>query len=230
MKKQGLGIRGWGVGIPLSMSLVVAWGSLSLGQESVVDSGEAGLRITVRVYNFAPISERDLSSARQVAVGILSKAGVRSDWQFCTAVEGQLPEACNAPLRPDDVALRIVHRPKLRKGALGCTECGAAIEDSSGRGIYATLVYECLELLPKTGDLLPSFILGTLMAHEIGHLLLTGEDHSPQGIMRPQMRDKDWRLAAVGALVFTPDQAGRIRGEVIRRTGSETTVAARFQR
>ncbi len=230
MEKQGLGTGGWGLGICLGMSLVVAWGSLSFGQEPIVDSGEGELRITLRVYNFAPVSERELDSASQVAAGILSKAGVKSDWQFCTAVEGQLPEACNAPLRPDEVALRIVRRPKLKKGALGCTECGTAIEDSNGRGIYATLVYECLELLPRAEGLLPSFILGILMAHEIGHLLLPGKDHSPEGIMRPQMRDKDWRLAVVGALVFTADQPGRIRSEVIRRTGSETTVAVRSQR
>ena len=230
MKKQGLGTGSWGLGIPLSLSLVLAWGSLSFGQEPIGDLGEGELRIAVRVYNFTPITERELNSASQAAAGVLSKASVSSEWQFCSAAEGELPEACNAPLGASEVALRIVRRPKLRKGAMGCAECGTAIEDSSGRGIYATLVYDCVELLPRAEGLLPSFLLGTLMAHEIGHLLLPGKDHSPEGIMRPQMRDKDWKLAAVGALVFTPDQAGRIRSEVSRRTGSETTVAARFQR
>jgi hypothetical protein len=230
MKRQGLGTKGWGLGIWLSLGMVLVWGSLGFGQEPIVDSDEGELRVAVRVINFAPISERDLVAASQVTTGILRKAGVTTGWQLCAAAEGQMPEACNAPLATDEVAVRIVRRPKLTKGALGCSECGTAIEDSSGLGIYATLIYDCFNLLPRTDDLLPSFILGTLMAHEIGHLLLAGEDHSPQGIMRAQMRDRDWKLAAVGALVFTPDQADRIRSEVTRRTGSVAAVAAQAQR
>jgi hypothetical protein len=230
MRRQGLGTRDWGLGLWLVMGLAATLGTPAFSQQRPLGSEESELRIAVRVYNFAPISERDLDAASQVTARILRKAGVRPDWQLCAAAEGQMPEACNAPMAADEVAVRIVRRPKLTKGALGCSECGTAIEDSSGLGIYATLVYDCFNLLPRTEDLLPSFILGTLMAHEIGHLLLAGEDHSPQGIMRAQMRDRDWKLAAVGALVFTPDQADRIRSEVSRRTGSVATVAARSQR
>ena len=230
MKGQGLGSRGWRLGIRLSLGLVLVWAPLALGQERPLGPEGSELRIAVRVFNFAPISERDLEAASQITTEILRKAGVNPDWEFCNAAEGELPEACNAPLGADEVAMRIVRRPKLTKGALGCAECGTAIEDSSGRGTYATLIYDCFNLLPRAEDLLPSFILGTLMAHEIGHLLLAGKDHSPRGIMRPQMREQDWQLAAVGALGFTPDQAGRIRSEVSRRAGPVTALAARAQR
>jgi hypothetical protein len=233
MRRQGLGTGGWGLGICLGLSLVTTWGSLGLSKEPQAGLDEARVRVTVRVYNYAHLSTRTLNSARKEAAAIFAKAGIESEWRVCSSAEDPIPAACNQPLRPGEVALRIVRRPKPQKGALGCTECGTAVEDAGGTGIYATLFYDCLNLMPKAEGLSPSFVLGNLLAHEIGHLLLPGKDHSPQGIMRPQMRDKDWRLAAVGALVFTPNQADRIRKEVLRRTGSEraeATVAVGSQR
>ena len=71
--------------------------------------------------------------------------------------------------------------------------------------------------MPRVDGLLPSAMLGHLIAHEIGHLLLPGTDHSASGIMCPQMREGDWNLARVGALTFTPRQAAMLRAEVAAR-------------
>ena len=191
-------------------------------------AAESGLRLTVRVFDYAGIAPRTLRAASQEAASVLEKAGLTTVWQFCDAVRGPMPQACNQPLQPGELAIRIVRRAKPRNGALGCTECGAAIEDSQGVGVYATLYADCLETLPSVDGLLPSAMLGHLLAHEIGHLLLRGKDHSSQGIMCPQMRDEDWKLAAVGALVFTSRQAALLRTEVaIRQQRGQIAVATR---
>jgi len=51
-------------------------------------------------------------------------------------------------------------------------------------------------------------ILGHVVAHEIGHLLLAPGAHSPSGIMRASL---DRQLAALGGLFFTASQAQDIR-------------------
>ena len=51
-------------------------------------------------------------------------------------------------------------------------------------------------------------ILGHVIAHEIGHLLLPPGPHSPSGIMRASL---DRQLAALGGLFFTAKQAEDIR-------------------
>jgi hypothetical protein len=53
-------------------------------------------------------------------------------------------------------------------------------------------------------------VLGLIIAHEVGHLLL-GRNHSPGGIMRARWGLNDWVLAGQGELVFLPQQAAAMR-------------------
>jgi hypothetical protein len=57
-------------------------------------------------------------------------------------------------------------------------------------------------------------ILGHVVAHELGHLLLPGDAHSINGIMRNQWNNRLSEEAAAGRLVFTPDQSKLIRREL----------------
>jgi hypothetical protein len=69
-------------------------------------------------------------------------------------------------------------------------------------------------------------ILGHAMAHEIGHLLLNQESHSPTGIMRGDWNLKDLQDAVYGYLLFTSQQAGVIRAEVDRRIRQQKALEA----
>lgn len=60
-------------------------------------------------------------------------------------------------------------------------------------------------------------ILGHMIAHEIGHLLLNLPSHSDSGIMRVSWDLKDLQDVAFGSLLFTPAQATILREEVVRR-------------
>jgi hypothetical protein len=55
-----------------------------------------------------------------------------------------------------------------------------------------------------------SQLLGHVMAHEMGHLLLPYGAHSIAGLMRPAWDRSQVRAAAEGLLTFTPDQAALI--------------------
>jgi hypothetical protein len=52
------------------------------------------------------------------------------------------------------------------------------------------------------------------MAHELGHLLLGSNGHASQGIMRPRWQHEELVKAAMGTLVFTPEQAQRMSARV----------------
>ena len=56
-----------------------------------------------------------------------------------------------------------------------------------------------------------STMLAYVIAHEIGHLLLPGNAHSPTGVMQAGWDKALIRDAARGSLTFTPAQAARIR-------------------
>jgi hypothetical protein len=54
-------------------------------------------------------------------------------------------------------------------------------------------------------------VLGHVMAHEIGHLLIPEDAHTKTGIMRGDWDHQQWKEALMGRLVFTRSQAKRIR-------------------
>jgi len=57
-------------------------------------------------------------------------------------------------------------------------------------------------------------VLGAAIAHEVGHLLLGSAAHSGQGVMRATWEKEQLELASIGELVFTTEQAAKIRSAV----------------
>ena len=66
-------------------------------------------------------------------------------------------------------------------------------------------------------DLYAPIILGQLMAHEIGYLLLGTGSHSRGGVMCASWNPKTVLRAASGSLTFTGRQANKLRTNVVER-------------
>jgi hypothetical protein len=62
-----------------------------------------------------------------------------------------------------------------------------------------------------------SVILGHVIAHEVGHLLLGTNSHSQDGIMSAEWSGSELRRLAKGALLFTASEPMRIRTELASR-------------
>jgi hypothetical protein len=76
--------------------------------------------------------------------------------------------------------------------------------------------HRALELAKSRGGPLAA-ILGAMMAHEIGHLLLKQGAHSTGGIMRAQWGTQELKSIAHGRLGFTADEASRLALMVAKR-------------
>jgi predicted SprT family Zn-dependent metalloprotease len=59
-------------------------------------------------------------------------------------------------------------------------------------------------------------VMGGVVAHEIGHLLLGSHAHASTGIMRAQWRGEDLHKLVKGELLFTAEQAAQMRTTVAR--------------
>jgi len=57
----------------------------------------------------------------------------------------------------------------------------------------------------------------SLIAHEIGHLLLGPNGHSSGGIMQPQWEPRQVRHLMMGTLLFTTEQAKLMRAQARTR-------------
>jgi hypothetical protein len=89
---------------------------------------------------------------------------------------------------------------KVRQGVMGQAVSGTRV---------VKVFHARIEQIAKANAQEPGCVLGHVMAHEIGHLLLPPDGHST-GIMQSEL---DLRLAANGALYFRPNH-----GRVIRRS------------
>jgi hypothetical protein len=58
-------------------------------------------------------------------------------------------------------------------------------------------------------------ILGSVIAHEMGHLLLGSNAHAISGIMRAQWGIDELLRIIMGALVFLPEQSKRMRARIL---------------
>ena len=58
-------------------------------------------------------------------------------------------------------------------------------------------------------------LLGYIVVHELGHLLLGKDSHSSEGVMRPVWQFEDLQQAARGRLGFTLSQVEQMRGRYL---------------
>ena len=67
-------------------------------------------------------------------------------------------------------------------------------------------------------------VLGHMIAHEIGHLLLGLSSHSRTGIMSVPWRSKDLKRAGQDGMRFTKKEARRIRANLHKRSQSAAAL------
>jgi hypothetical protein len=60
----------------------------------------------------------------------------------------------------------------------------------------------------------PALVLGTVAAHEVGHVLLRRQGHSTEGLMRASWKPDDWERAASGSLLFSPPERMAVRKRI----------------
>jgi hypothetical protein len=116
------------------------------------------------------------------------------------------PAVCNQALDPLSVALRIVAKPGHgpHEDALGYAT-----------GQYITVAYSGVEELANDSGVIVYRILGCVVAHELGHVLLGPDSHSATGIMKARYTGTELRRLRDSWLWFLPSQIAGIRAYVL---------------
>lgn len=173
----------------------------------------SGVQVTITILDEAPIPQNVLKQATQEASRIFHTAGVNSVWIVCqlpNAVRSVPPDCLS---RPDltHLSLRIVPWSSQH----GDSTFGVAFLSEKGLGTYSDVFYSSAESLSWRCGASLGRVLGHVMAHEIGHLLLGTHSHSPVGIMRPQWQGEELRQVGMGTLLFTPEQARKMQARLL---------------
>jgi hypothetical protein len=168
--------------------------------------------ITVAVYDDLHLSSQLLADAEDEAMRVYRKAGVAISWVECKSLrmETETDVRCQDPPSAVHLNLRIVpHASKSSDGIFG-----VAFLSAEGTGAYSNVSYDSAEVLDRDWHVGLARVLGHVMAHEIGHLLLGSNAHSRQGIMCPRWRGVELHLASTGSLLFSEEQARLMRERI----------------
>jgi hypothetical protein len=180
---------------------------------SMLAAAAAALTITVRVYDLHGTAPDQRAKALALAGETLAKANVSATWVDCARKEGAaLPPACLGALKDGEIVLRFQGRTERGPHILG-----TAVVQAGGPNVVASVYVESVAERSIKTTLPQSIILGRVIAHEIGHLLLGVNSHTPRGLMRASW---DLRIPHPKEWEFTPEDASNIRGRMLARAES----------
>jgi len=213
----------------LSAGFALASGLTGFSPTAVVAASENRPTITVHVRNYAGVAPQTLKETEKVATEIYRNAGVDIRWANVplAAENGQLNSAGHQTFTLADIQLSII--PDDLSDLLGLSNNAMGLAPGTGpdrRTVYVfnskvRTLYWRMSSVYINGDMdryvSMGRVLGHVIAHEVGHLLLNQQVHSPHGIMRGEWSFVDFRDMTSGMLLFTPEQAEYLRAEVCRR-------------
>jgi hypothetical protein len=103
---------------------------------------------------------------------------------------------------------------KIVPNVLGYSRAASPVMGVASRttsGATAQIFFRQVEDFARVHHVDLSTMLGHVIAHEVGHLLLPADLHSRSGLMRGEWDRTQMRDAIRGALTFTDGQAQKIR-------------------
>ena len=174
---------------------------------------ESAATTTVLVYNHAHVSPGILSTAEHEAGRILDAAGLRIIWVECPSTTASAEGPCLRRLKSTDIMLRVLPPPAQHRWKADVF--GFAISP-----ILASVYYDYAVRLALTEytEFDTRIVLGCVIAHELGHLLLGPNSHTRAGIMQAPWKREQVRQAMMGTLLFTAEQAKLMQAEACIRT------------
>jgi hypothetical protein len=185
--------------------------------------------VTVRMYNYADVSEEVLENAAREAQRVMRRAGIETRWLECRLREdqdGPRYSKCRERTSSADILIRIV--PKHMQGmhdvkrALGYS-VWVAQEQAPTR---AYVFYDSVR--KKAGDCQDVSLhrlLGYVMAHEVAHLLFRSTEHSAEGVMKRAWSEKELVQIERGTMEFSASEARLLVGSAARRLETEGLAA-----
>lgn len=201
----------------LVVSFLLGAGSSGAPRSSQVTPNDGQLQITIGVYDYAHAQPGLPSEAERAATSTLLKAGVETVWLDCSTDDASTP-ACAKPGDPTHLTLRILSgsmanrwRP-LKDGGFGYSVLGEQMNCNGW------IVYDRVKDFAIRQGLTFERLLGAVIAHELGHLLLGENVHTRAGLMSARWSREELFAIECGLLAFSDVESKRIqKGALARR-------------
>lgn len=179
---------------------------------------ESPLRLTVRIYNSAGVSPGVVASAQVTARPILADTGLDVAFRFCGTRAGDDPvDPCDDPLNASEVVVRLIDGPLMSttvdRNAFGVSY----VDRDTDTGWLATVFADRIAPAAARAGIEHGTLMGLVVAHEVGHLLLGQRYHGDSGVMRAEWPDSVLAAAAPRTWRFSVAETAAIQRRILYR-------------
>jgi len=176
--------------------------------QNAQEASAPSLEITISVHDYADAPPLRLAAAEAEARRIFGLAGVKTVWISCSPkLEESEPADCFT-VDATHLMLKILSGKTTAHVRDRDDVLGSALLADNGVGYYAYAFLGHIEMLEQH---LGFPVLGYVLAHEIGHLLVGSNSHSVNGIMSAHWNGSELRRISEGNLLFLPDESRMLR-------------------
>ena len=176
----------------------------------------AGQQMNVAVCNLNGVSEPIVAKAKAETDLVFRSAGVTIVWRDCDT----FPTPAELEREPWFIVRLRTGKPPLTAGPASLDVMGKAFVEDHGGGTMADAYFQAIQAKSEQHNGDSGLLLGFVMAHELGHLLL-GPGHTPEGVMQAAWGQKQMDALRQRWLRFTEEGAARVRRALESRTASD---------
>jgi hypothetical protein len=163
--------------------------------------------VTVTLYDLIGLKPEIREGMKRETARIFLAPGLKVDWIECEVNRKPMNiSECAVPLGPARVMLQIA--PGLNK-KMPKAAGWAVTQDKSC--VFACIHPERVKELARDAKWDFDDLLGHVVAHELGHLLLCSSAHTHAGVMRARWETEDLRGLSHAGLVFLPGQLSNVQ-------------------
>ncbi len=163
----------------------------------------AARHIDVSVCNLGALGQPIVERGKAKAQAIFDSSGIIIEWLECGEVAG-----------PASFTIRLREANSERYAA---NAFGYAFLANDGDAYLADVYIRAIADFSELHDMDSAVLLGAMITHEIGHLLL-GRGHTVDGIMRSTWSVQQITALQHGRLAFNPEQRARMERTLAIRT------------
>jgi len=181
------------------------------GVAARIDAAAGPDRVVVlHLTDYAHVSPCDLTDAKQLATEVYRKAGVAVVWTDGAAATAQPDGAFHVDvvLLSKDLVAKTSQSDRVAEQVVG-----RAVRSAKRAYIFHD---RAVDQAKVTGSRV-AVLLGAVIAHEVGHLLLPAFSHSSSGVMRAS-----WDGLLVRIPTFTNDQVTTMRQLLAAGSGNQS--------
>jgi len=173
----------------------------------------------VQVYDYAALEPSILQKFARSTQEILSGTGISINVVLC---ERTTAGSCGNPDNREKLLLRVLPGSAKKMNNALYSPLGQSFADHRG-GKYASVYLESIKDQASETNIPWLTVLDYAVVHEIGHLLLGDQAHTPRGIMKERWDVNDYVDMAQGRFQFSDEQIRQLRSRYASSTQVEVT-------